>query len=135
MSGFPSASAVRPNKYHEVNSYRKTVLSDRGPSQHGSRLVILAILQYAGPGLIAFPSQETIAKDTGFCVRSVRKYAKAAERERWCTCGHRRLRKGHQWYQTIYMLHTPEQAAEYAATNAKGELEAISASQEAAIAD
>ena len=120
MKGLPgSKEPSRPNRYQDVNAYRKAILSDRGPPKHGTRLVLLAILQFAGPGGVAWPSQRTIAKCAAMSIRSVRAHIKAAEVEHWLTRGPHRVSKGHQWYQIVYFLHTPEQAAETAPCDVK----------------
>lgn len=104
-----------PNRFRSLNFLRKTILSASGPRQSGTKLVLVAILEYAGPGCVAFPSQKTLAACTGMSVRSVRNHLKQAARDGWITTGQRRNPSGRDWYHTVYMVHTPEQAAENAA--------------------
>ena len=124
----------QPNKYRDINFIRRSVLSFTGPSESGTRLVVLAILDHAGPGGVAWPSQKRLAECTAMSVRSVRTYLNAAERQHWISRYRRRVHKGQQWYQTIYLIHTPEQAAEIAASTVDIKEEANLATQSAQIA-
>ena len=103
------------NRFGHLNLLRKAILSVNGPRRSGTKLVLVAILEFAGPGCVAFPSQETLAACTGMSIRSVRSHLKDAEIGHWLTRGFRRNAKGRNWYHTVYMVHTPEQAAEIAA--------------------
>ncbi|MGH7239913.1 MAG: helix-turn-helix domain-containing protein [Candidatus Saccharimonadales bacterium] len=105
---------LKVNPYDDVNSIRRAILSDQGPSKCGTRLVLIALVQFAGPGCVAWPSQEKIAANCGMCVRSVRTHLQLAEQEHWVT-RFKQTKRGHKWAYTYYILHKPEQAAEIAA--------------------
>lgn len=116
MNGFrPFDANPAPNRFQSLNSLRKTILSAKGPTKSGTKLVLVAILEFAGPGCVSYPSQETLAACTGMSVRSVRSRLNEAERTCWLSRGQRRNAKGRNWYHTVYIVHTPQQAAEIAA--------------------
>lgn len=107
-------SLLKMNPYDDVNAIRRAILSDKGPPKYGTRLVLVALLQFAGPGCLAWPSQKLIAINCGMTERSVRTHLQVAEQELWIT--RRKHRKpGKKWAQTYYFLHTPEQAANISA--------------------
>lgn len=100
-------------RYRHLNSLRKKILSINGPPKSGTKLILVAILEFAGPGCTAYPSQETLAACTGMSTRSVRGHLKEAERLSWVTRGRQRNAKGRNWYHTIYFVHAPDEAAEF----------------------
>ena len=69
-----------PDKWAWLN----LITSKQGPSKPGVRLILSVMCtKYLGENTTCWPSQETLAADTGFDVRSVRRLLKDAQTEGW----------------------------------------------------
>jgi hypothetical protein len=100
---FPGSAAA---SWAELNNYRRTVLSPRGPKQRLARLVLLSLLSFAQPGKLLFPSQKSIAERASICERSARTYLKQVGKDGWFRV-RRRYDRATGWPRSVYTLTIP----------------------------
>jgi hypothetical protein len=82
------------------------ILSEHGPPEGTTRLVLLAMSQFAKRGNRVFPSEETLAKMTGLTPKTVRAHVKKAIDGSWLQ--RRTFKKqGHGWRRFEYIPQWP----------------------------
>ena len=91
----------------EMARYQRLIFSKDGPSPSCRLLLhVLVRFHFAGNDGRIFPSEETLAEDTGFSVRTIRRLIPELERDGWIrrqTFGI----KGQQWRRNEYKLTWP----------------------------
>ena len=91
----------------EMARYQRLIFSKDGPSPSCRLLLhVLVRFHFAGNDGRIFPSEETLAEDTGFSIRTVRRLIPELERDGWITRQTFGI-KGQQWRRNEYKLRWP----------------------------
>lgn len=102
-----NAPGLSEPKYKLMFDWLHMVLSNRGP-ESTTRLVLVALWSHVKPPeLKCWPTEITLAQETGLSERAVRDHLRAAEAAGWIT---RQLRRspGSRWPHTVYQLQFPD---------------------------
>ena len=87
--------------------WRDAMLSPRGPKCSTTRLVLLVLMTWAGSDMLAWPTQEAIARRSALSIRAVREHLAKAEAEGWILHGVRHSRRS-GWLAHTYKMRIPE---------------------------
>ena len=99
MSGTPTP---------EMSRYQRLIFSKDGPAAN-CRLVLIVLIRFslAGSDNRIFPSEETLAEDTGLSVRTIRRLIPLLEANGWIKRKPFGV-KGQAWRRNEYFLHWPD---------------------------
>lgn len=89
-----------------LHGWRNAVASPAGPSRTSTRLVLLTLALHMNPQGVAWPSQQTLAKRSGLCLRTVQACLDDAEEGAWIVRSWRG-RNGQGWRRALYQATIP----------------------------
>ena len=91
----------------DIFEFRDEVRSQRGPKSPTTRWLLIALSLWCnGDERRCWPSQQTLARQTGLSLRAVKRHLQIADDEGWLFRSQRR-KKGKAWKYTVYELTLP----------------------------